>query len=150
MERIQIYTRQKKIELFFKISGIFSFILGLTGLIISYKEGFKTAIISGNWNFYIFTIQGLFFFLWGHSYKRNERFFIEWDDKELKYLLPKNKNIESIILSEIKEISIKLYEIKIKLPENEKTLSLENVQFKELRRIKDKFENIKLNAGNPD
>ncbi len=148
MERIQIYTRQRGFVLFFKISGIFSFILGLTGLIISYKEGFKTAFFGGNWNYYIFTFQGLMFFFMGHTYKRNEKYFIEWNETELRYLLPKNKSIETINISEIREVSVKLYEIKLQLLEIEKSLSLENVQFKELKRIKEKFEEIRKNTVN--
>ena len=149
MERIQIYTRQKGFELFFKVSGILFFVLGLTGLIISYKEGFKTAFIGGNLNYYIFTIQGLMFFFMGHSYKRNEKYFIEWNDTELRYLLPKNKSVEIINLSEIREISIKIFEVCLRLPENEKILNLENIQFKELRKIKEKFEEIKRNTEKP-
>jgi len=34
-------------------------------------------------------------------------------------------------------------------PENEKILNLENIQFKELRRIKEKFEEIKWNTEKP-
>ena len=146
MERIQIYTRQKGFKLFFKISGILSFILGLTGLIISYKEGFKTAFFGGNWNYYIFTIQGIMFFLMGHTNKRNDKYFIEWNETELRYLLPKNKCIETINLSEIRNVSVKLYEIKLQLLEIEKTLNLENIHFKEFKKIKEKYEEIKKNT----
>ena len=146
MERILVYKKQKGILLFLTICGLFFFIFGLTLLTKSLIYGFKTEIFGGNWNYVIYTIQGLVFFILGHINKRNEKYFIEWDEMTLKYLLPQNKTDETIVISDIRKVSIQLFEIKIQLLETEKILSLENVQFKELRRIKEKFEEIKLNA----
>jgi len=144
MERIQIFKRLKGL-LFFMIFGLISFLFGMTMLISSLKFGFKTEFLGGDWNYVFYTLQGIIFFTLGHSSKKYEKYFIEWDNKELKYFLPKNKTEEIVVISDIKGLSINLYEIKILLPEAEKTLSLENVQYKELRRIKEKFEEIRLN-----
>jgi methyl coenzyme M reductase subunit D len=62
----------------------------------------------------------------------------------LRYLLPPNKVSETIKLSEIRNIEIKLSEIHLQLSEGNITLNLENFHFKELRRIKEKFEEIKM------
>ena len=146
MERVQIYKKQKGLVLFMTIFGLLSFVLGSILLIKSLKYGFKTEFPGGDWNYIVYIVQGIIFYIWGHTLKRNEKYYIEWDEKKLRYFLPKNKNVETIILSEISEISIELFEIRLKLRENEKILNLENVQFKELRRIKEKFEEIKLNT----
>jgi len=111
MERIQIYKTQKGYALFFTIFGLISFGFGITMLFSSLKNGFKTEFLGGDWNYVIYTIQGFLFFIIGHSYKKYEKYFIEWDEKELRYFLPKNKSIETIILSEIKAISIKLFQM---------------------------------------
>ncbi len=61
----------------------------------------------------------------------------------MNYFLPKNKNIETITISEIKNVSINLFEIHLKLLDTEKIINLDNLEFKEIRRIKEKFEQIK-------
>ena len=146
MERIQIYKKQKGQEIFVKIFGLLFIIYGLTFLIKSLAYGFKTETFGGVWNYVFYILQGLVLFVLGHSKKRNEKYFIQWDDSELKYMLPKDKNIETINLLDIRKITIQLFEIIIELPDVTKTLSLENVQFKELRIIKEKFEELKLDA----
>ncbi len=142
MERIQIYKRQKNLEIYVKIFGLLFIVYGMTFLIKSMMKGFN----AGDWNYVFYTLQGIVFFTLGYNNKRNEKFFIEWDEKEMKYLLSKDKTIETIKFEDIKKITIQLYEIKIGLPSTEKTISLENVQFKDLRKIKEKFEELKLNA----
>ena len=103
-------------------------------------------LYGGDWNYLFYTMLGIIFFALRYSNKRNEKFFIQWDDKEMKYLLSKDKTIETIRFVDIKKITMQLYEIKIELPSAEKTISLENVQFKDLRKIKEKFEALKLDA----
>ncbi|MBS3945506.1 MAG: hypothetical protein KGZ42_08405 [Melioribacter sp.] len=146
MERIQIYKRQKGLEIYVKIFGLLFTVFGMTFLIKSMMNGFNTDWNGGDWNYVFYTLQGIVFFTLGYNNKRNEKFFIEWDEKEIKYLLSKDKKIETIKFEDIKKITIQLYEIKIGLPSTEKTISLENVQFKDLRKIKEKFEELKLDA----
>ncbi len=146
MERIQIYKRQKGLEIYIKIFGLLFIVYGMTFLIKSLMNGFKTDLNGGDWSYVFYTIQGIIFFALGYSNKRNEKFFIQWDEKGMKYLLSKDKTIETIRFEDIKKITIQLYEIKIGLPSAEKTISLENVQFKDLRKIKEKFEALKLDA----
>ena len=146
MERIQIYKRQKGLEIYVKIFVLLFIVYGMTFLIKSLMNGFKTDLYGGDWNYLFYTMLGIIFFALRYSNKRNEKFFIQWDDKEMKYLLSKDKTIETIRFEDIKKITMQLYEIKIELPSAEKTISLENVQFKDLRKIKEKFEALKLDA----
>ena len=143
MERIKIFTINKGLTKFFIISGIVSFVFGIGLLTYSFINGFKTAFQGGDWSYVIFTIEGILFFFIGYSNLIYEKYFIEWNDEELKYLLPKNKSAETIKISDIEAIEIKLFEIKLQLPGSNKTLNLENVRFKELKSIKIKFEEIK-------
>lgn len=128
------------------ISGLFFFILGSSLLIKYFIFESKVETLGGISNSVIYIIQGIAFILLGYIHKRNEKYFIEWDEKELRYLLPKDKAIETITISYIKKVSIQLYEIEIELPNIKKTLCLENLLFKEISRIKEKFEEIKLIA----
>ncbi|HEY5592160.1 MAG TPA: hypothetical protein VIK55_14240 [Paludibacter sp.] len=143
MERIKIFTINKGLTKFFIISGIVCFVSGISLLTYSLINGFKIEFIGGDWSYVIFTIEGILFFLLGYSNLIYGKYFIEWNDEELKYLLPKNKHAETIKISDIEAIEIKLFEISIQLPGSNKKLNLENVRFKELKSIKTKFEEIK-------
>ncbi|HOK61260.1 MAG: hypothetical protein WBJ36_07780 [Tenuifilum sp.] len=147
MERIQIYKKQKGLEIYVKIFGLLFILFGMTFLIKSLMNGDKTDFNQGDWNylFYIIqVIQGAALFALGYSNKKNEKLFIEWDEKEMRYLLSKNKTIEKIKFEDIRKVTIQLYEIKIELPSTEKVLNLKNIQYNELKKIKEKFEELKL------
>ena len=70
------------------------------------------------------------------------RYYIEWDDNELKFLLPDTKKLETIKLGDIISVKIRLFEIELKLPDKTRTLDLNNLQFEDLKKIKEKFEKI--------
>lgn len=147
MERIQIYKKQKGLEIYVKIFGLLFILFGMTFLIKSLMNGDKTDFNKGDWNylFYIIqVIQGAALFALGYSNKKNEKLFIEWDEKEMRYLLSKNKTIEKIKFEDIRKVTLQLYEIKIELPSTEKVLNLKNIQYNELKKIKEKFEELKL------
>ncbi|NLJ38992.1 MAG: hypothetical protein GX432_09570 [Candidatus Atribacteria bacterium] len=147
MERIQIYKKQKGLEIYVKIFGLLFILFGMTFLIKSLMNGDKTDFNQGdrNYLFYIIqVIQGAALFALGYSNKKNEKLFIEWDEKEMRYLLSKNKTIEKIKFEDIRKVTIQLYEIKIELPSTEKVLNLKNIQYNELKKIKEKFEELKL------
>jgi hypothetical protein len=91
----------------------------------------------------MFTIQGILFILIGGSYLKSRKYFIEWDEKELRFLLPDNKGVETIKIDEIQSVSIKLFEIELKLKNGTRTLNLENLQFEDIKKIKEKFEPLK-------
>ena len=47
-------------------------------------------------------LQGLFSLLLGYSRKKEKNLFIEWDEQEIRYLLLKDKSVQTIRVSEIK------------------------------------------------
>jgi len=144
MERIKIFKLQKGLNKFFLIGGLLSFVLGMILFLHSLQIGFRTAFLGGDWNNFIFILQGILFFFVGYSNIRYQKYFIEWNDIAFRYLLPQNKVSETIKLSEIRNIEIKLSEIHLQLSEGNITLNLKKFHFSELRRIKEKFEEIKI------
>lgn len=80
-----------------------------------------------------------------YSNLKKGRYFIEWDDKQIRYLLNHDRQVNTIQISEITGVSIKLYEIILQLTNTEKTLHIELIQYKDIKRIKEKFEEIKEN-----
>lgn len=77
----------------------------------------------------------------GNLYVR--KYYIEWDDDKLMFLLPDTKKLETIILSDIISVNIRLFEIELKLLDKTRSLDLSNLQFEDLKKIKEKFENLK-------
>jgi len=90
-----------------------------------------------------FLIQGALLALLGWMNLRSGRYFIAWDQKEIQCYLPAMKRLESFEIDKITGVEVQLFEIHLHLGEEIRTIHLENAQFKEIRRIKDKFEEIK-------
>ena len=142
MERIRVYKVLKGLAKFFIIFGAVFTILGLSLIIKSTISGFNFRLLSGDWNSVIFLFQGILFISIGYFNLKNEKYFIEWDTHELRFFLPDRKIIETIKLSEIKSVEIRLFEIEIRMPDTVRTINLENLEFEDLRRVKKKIEEI--------
>jgi uncharacterized membrane protein len=144
MERIRVFKVLKELTRIFIILGTIATILGLSLFIKSLINGFNTKFPSGDWNSVFFTVQGLLFVIMGYSNLKNRKYYIEWDDKELRFLLPDTKKVESVPFSEIISVKIKLFEIEITLKDSIRTLNLDNLEFEDLKKVKKKFEDLSL------
>ena len=144
MERIRVFKVLKVLTRIFIILGTIATILGLSLFIKSLINGFNTKFPSGDWNSVFFTVQGLLFVIMGYSNLKNRKYYIEWDDKELRFLLPDTKKVESVPFSEIISVKIKLFEIEITLKDSIRTLNLDNLEFEDLKKVKKKFEDLSL------
>lgn len=138
MERFKVYKVKKGLAYFLIIFGGVLLLLGIALLIKTILGG-----TSVDWNSVIFILQGSLFIIMGYLNLRSDKYYIEWDENKLNYFLPKSNSIETVTISEIKDVSINLFEIHLKLEDTEKIIHLDNLQFKEIRRIKEKFEQIK-------
>jgi hypothetical protein len=144
MTRINVFKTSTFLSKFFIVFGAFFTIIGILLLIKAMINEFNTKFLSGDWNSVLFTFQGLLFILMGAGNLSVRKYYIEWDDNELHFLLPDTKKLETIKLKDIICITIKLFEIDLKLPDKTRTLDLSNLIFEDLKKIKEKFEDIKL------
>lgn len=143
MNRINVFKTSTVFSKFFIVFGAIFTTLGLLLLIKALSDGFNTRFPSGDWNSVIFIIQGLLFIVMGAGNLAVRKYYIEWDDNQLKFLLPDTKKVETIILEDIVSVTIRLFEIELKLPDKTRTLDLNNMQFEDLKKIKEKFEDIR-------
>ena len=143
MERLKIYKVKRGFSNFLVVFGSIFLIIGL-GLII------KSVIDKTNieWISITSSVQGILFIIMGYMNLRSEKYFIEWDDTQVKYLLPNTNQIESINFSEIRNVRIDLFEIHLDLGELEKTINIENLQFKHIKSLKHKFKEIQTTTEN--
>jgi len=142
MTRIHVFKASSSFSWFILIFGSVFLVLGIILFIRALIEGFEWQFFSGDWNSVIYILQGILFLVMGLSNLLNRKFFIEWDDSEIRFLLPKKKAVETVRIPEISSVEIRLFEIQISLPDKTHLLDLNNLQFEDLRKIKEKFESI--------
>jgi hypothetical protein len=142
MTRINVFRTSKLFSRLFIILGLLFSIFGILLFIKSLSDGFDTRFPSGDWNSVTFIVQGLLFGAMGFGNLMVKKYFIEWDEFELRFFLPDTKKVEIIKLSEIVSVNIRLFEIQLNLQGKTRTLDLNNLQFEDLRKIKDHFESL--------
>ena len=143
MTRINVSRNSTFLVRFFIFFGGFFSIIGSINLIKALTDGFNTNYPSGDWNSVIHTILGLIFIITGARDLFVRKYYIEWDDTELRLLLPDTRKLETIILSDINSVNIKLFKIELMVREKKRIIDLGNLWYKDLSRIKEKFEDIK-------
>ena len=143
MERLKIYKAKRGFTNFFIVFGSIFLLVGL-GLIIESAMN-KTNL---EWTSIMFALQGILFVLLGYQNLRSGKYFIEWNDVQVNYLLPNTNGIETIIFSKIKNVRIDLFEIHLDLGESKKVINLDSLQFEHIKSLKQKFEEIRATVEN--
>jgi hypothetical protein len=148
MERINIYKIKGSFIKAFIAIGFLFLILGLIILSRAIYIGFDTRFFGGHWNSIIYIFQGIVFIVMGFYQLNYRSYFIEWNENEIKYFLRGDKQIRNINISTIKSIEIKTTTVVIESYENEVVLEFDLVEYGVLKRIKDKFEELKTDIKN--
>jgi len=142
MTRINVFKNPTAMVRFFIIFGGIFTISGIFLLIKAFNTGFNTNFQNGDWNSVLFTFLGVIFIIKGVEDLYVKKYYIEWDDNELRLLMPDNKILETIILSEINYVDIKLFKINLKVKDQTRTIKLSNLRYKDQSKFKEKLENI--------
>ena len=145
MERIVLYKPYKN---WFKVQiyvGAFFLIIGAVLLI----HHFHSKSSDGQmWMSGMIMLQGLFSLLLGYSRKKEKNLFIEWDEQEIRYLLLKDKSVQTIRVSEIKNIVQNASEIRFRLAESEKILLLEGIFYQDMKKVKEMLQILQTTVEN--
>lgn len=144
MEKIKIYKVYKGLAIFFVVFGTLFTVMGIALIIKSLLNGFNMNFPGGDWNAVFFTLQGILFVVMGSASLLSRKYFIEWNEQELRYLLPDKKTVEIIKFTDIKSVNIRLFEIELTLTDSIRSLNLENLQFEDIKKVKKKFEDTGL------
>jgi len=143
MTRISVFKTSAPLAKFFIVFGVIFTTIGILLLIKALINGFNPGFPSGDWNSVLFTVQGLLFVIMGSGNLSVRKFYIEWNEEELRFFLPGTKKPEAVKLEDIISVTVRLFEIELQLPDKTRTLDLSNLQFEDLKKIKEKFEEIK-------
>jgi hypothetical protein len=142
MTRINVFKNPTAMVSFFIIFGGLFTISGIFLLIKAFNNGFNTNFQNGDWNSVLFTFLGVIFIIMGVEDLYVKKYYIEWDDNELRLLLPDNKILETIILADINYVNIKLFKIELEVQNRTRTINLSNLRYRDQSKIKEKLENI--------
>lgn len=115
-------------------------LLGIIQFIFAINDGFDTAFRSGDWGSVFSAFQGILFIIMGTAGHINRKYYIEWDEYNLRYLVPRMKQSGVIKLKDIISVQVKLFEVRIHLHDGIRVIDLNDLQFEDLRKVKDKFE----------
>jgi hypothetical protein len=141
MERVKVYKVNRGFSKFLIAFGTTLLIIGIF-LAVKFIAGDSKI----DWVLFLFILQGVLFIFLGYSRLKSERYFIEWDETQLRYLLPDSRSVEAIRFSEIRNVRIDLFEIHLILEASEMTIKLDNLQFKQIQTLKQMFETIKVES----
>ena len=142
MEIIRLYKSNRLTAWFMTILGLSALILGGWGMVLAVKSGFDTRLLEGNWIYAIHILQGVVFINLGYSIFKKGRYFVGWDNREIRYMLPGCKNVEIIKITEVSEIDLKLFEVSLRIGDSVKVMDLKDIEYQPLRRIKSYFEEL--------
>jgi len=142
MTRINVFKNLTAMVRFFIIFGGLFTITGIFLLIKAFNTGFNTNFQNGDWNSVLFTFLGIIFIIRGVENLYVKKYYIEWDETELRLLLPDKKTLETIMLSDINHVNIRLFKVEFKLNDKTRFINLSNLRYKDSRKIKEKFEEI--------
>ncbi|SDH04282.1 hypothetical protein [Psychroflexus sediminis] len=145
MTRVKLYRFSKVLSKFFIGLGIVILLLGMMTTVKSTNDEFNTEFPSGDWNAVLNIIQGIVFITFGTLNLTKGKYFIEWDETHLRFLRPGSKHPESIELSDIQSVDIRLFEIILHLPDRTQKFDLNALDDDHLKTIKAKFKRFKKN-----
>lgn len=124
--------------------GQFMLIMGFNGLIRPLLRTDSPESFAPLWFLAILAAAGIAVMVYGYRKAKENRFFIQWDDDKITWLLPGQKSQKTLSTRDIEDIEIKHFLVEIKMRDNWTiTLNLENFLYKDLQKAKKKMEEVK-------
>lgn len=135
MEKVQLFKFNKISFRFLLGAAIFFLLFGIGDFVIAIIDGFKYEF-SGDWRSVLFILQGILYLIWARGIRRKTRFFIECDEKEFKYLIPKSKSIKCIAIADMGKLKMDGIDIRFQAKEIDHHIRLEHIEWQELNLVK--------------
>lgn len=125
--------------------GNFMFILGANGLLRPLLRPDSPESFGPLWFLAILAVTGIVVMIYGYRKAQENRFFIQWDDDKITWLLPGQTSEETLSIRNISDIEIKHFSAEITMQDNRTfKLNLENFLYKDLQKAKKKMEEVKV------
>jgi len=141
-EHFHIYKINKNFANSFLVFGVLFFLFSIGIFIYSLIVDQSVA-----WHYLLFSFQGLIALFQALVAIKNRRYFVEWDEQQISYWLPKTPGIESIRFSDIESAKINKMSIELMLKNGTtKNVNLKSLFLPQKTKLKEKFETFQKEA----
>ncbi|MFP4065498.1 MAG: hypothetical protein ACLFS0_08370 [Bacteroidales bacterium] len=124
--------------------GQFMFVMSTNGLLRPLLRPDSPESYAPLWFLAILAITGIVVMIYGYRKAQENRFFIQWDDDKITWLLPGQTSEETLLIPDISDIEIKKFAVQITMHDNQTiALNLENFLYKDMQTAKKKMEEVK-------
>lgn len=141
--RFQVYKTNSKGNRIWLILMLVMSIAGLLGILIILISNNPKFLKLEIFSYILLLWQGILGIFLARNNLKNLKYFVSWDDNEIQYLLPKNKEIQIIKIQDIQSVEKTNQEFRIVLKNNEiKNFSFIYFYFPTRQTILDYFETL--------
>lgn len=141
--RFQVYKTNSKGNRIWLILMLVMSIAGLLGILIILISNNPKFLKLEIFSYILLFWQGILGIFLARNNLKNLKYFVSWDDNEIQYLLPKNKEIQIIKIQDIQSVEKTNQEFRITLKDNEiKNFSFIYFYFPTRQTILDYFETL--------
>lgn len=141
--RFQVYKTNSKGNRIWLILMLVMSIAGLLGILIILISDNPKFLKLEIFSYILLLWQGILGIFLARNNLKNLKYFVSWDDNEIQYLLPKNKEIQIIKIQDIQSVEKTNQEFRIVLKNNEiKNFSFIYFYFPTRQTILDYFETL--------
>lgn len=141
--RFQVYKTNSKGNRIWLILMLVMSIAGLLGILIILISDNPKFLKLEIFSYILLLWQGILGIFLARNNLKNLKYFVSWDDNEIQYLLPKNKEIQIIKIQDIQSFEKTNQEFRIVLKNNEiKNFSFIYFYFPTRQTILDYFETL--------
>src|SRR5690606_30836860 len=117
--RFQVYKTNSKGNRIWLILMLVMSIAGLLGIFIILISDNPKFLKLEIFSYILLFWQGILGIFLARNNLKNLKYFVSWDDNEIQYLLPKNKEIQIIKIQNIQSVEKTNQEFRITLKDNE-------------------------------
>lgn len=143
MERIRLYRISLFLSWTFIVLACLNAAFGIALLIKNTEQGHLPEDSFKIVHPVFMILQGIVFLIWGIYNLSKRKFYIEWDETDLRLFLPGTKRLEIIKFTDIQSVIVRLFEIELRLLNKVRIIDLNNLKYEDLKKVKERFEKIK-------
>ncbi len=140
---VNVYKHSRLLMRIFLWTGVAMFIAGISLFLIDYIFTDTDKPGAFTWNYLALAFQGLIAWAVGYKTLANEKYFVEWDDEQIRWWLPRRNNPETINIKDIQSVEIQNLQVVVGLKQEQKSFNLKFFFFPERKMIMEKFETIR-------
>ncbi len=147
MKTLKGHKYPRVLSKIFVILGMLLLVVGVFGFVKTGLEDMDRLLSSSKLNSIIHCIQGVLFIGLGWYNLKTPKFYIKWNDEELRFVLPPEERLNIIKFSEIESVQILLFKVVIQHQSKTETLDLSMLSDDDLKTVKQRFNDFQASSS---